>query len=214
MMYYEVVKSAFHGMLAAKDFYLLYQSAMGRDPNQALLRQFITVQTQLLNPITPHFSDFMWSGALKNREPVETTPWPELVPEDPVVLAQKSYLENLLRDIRLEHKERLRKSAKKSKQVAPVETQELKGVDVYVARSRPEWQQAAVDALRELVGSHIPTSMKRSLTIHLGHGNAQVDGHESAVQACIGTILCAPALKKQETDALRQAAQDPRRRGP
>lgn len=144
MLYYDAMKHAFHEMLNARDFYLLYANTIQREPNPKLLNYYIHIQAQILNPVTPHFSEFVWRDCLNHPEFIEDVPWPQLEPEDEIFLAQKSYLERTLREIRLQQKPKPKTIQKVSN--TPNE------LGIYVATNRPEWQQSVLESLRHLVG--------------------------------------------------------------
>ena len=61
MLYYDALKYGFHEMLNARDRYIQACAASSSSWNPALISKFVDRLILMMSPITPHFSEHVWS---------------------------------------------------------------------------------------------------------------------------------------------------------
>jgi len=110
--------------------------------NAKLVDRFIEVQTLLICPICPHIAEEVWEITGKKGFAV-STPFPEILEYDPVLIESSEFLAETVRDVRLKLKDRLQ--PKKGKAPAEIPT----NCTVYVAKEYPAWQRVCLSVLRE-----------------------------------------------------------------
>ena len=141
LMFREALREAWFEMARARDTYrLLCDGDQGMHADVVL--KFTETFCVVLAPITPHWSEHVWSTVLKKSGTVLTAGWPSLDAHDAVVHNGYSYLIEMCSVIRLA---RIKLDTPKKKQ--KVATQRAVGVKVYIAREFSGWHALVLDTL-------------------------------------------------------------------
>ncbi|KAI3669040.1 hypothetical protein L6452_40260 [Arctium lappa] len=103
-MFREALKTGFYDLQAARDDYRLSCGSGGM--NRDLLWRFIDVQTRLIAPICPHYSEYVWKKLLKKEGFVIKAGWPEAQTPDLILQKANRYLLDSITNFRkLLHKQ-------------------------------------------------------------------------------------------------------------
>ena len=135
MMYRDVMKWAFFSLQQARDQYRHALALLGEQPHAGLMERFVRVQTVLMAPIIPHWSDHIWRNELGHANSVFTTRFPWAGPVDQDVLQANDFLLSTL------HK--TRSQIDRMKRDAP------KTVTLYLTTEMPAWMAWARDRLQD-----------------------------------------------------------------
>lgn len=157
--YREVIKIAFFDLLNSKDRYRDMTILNGREGmNRNLLKRFIRIQAQILSPIIPHYSEWIWRFLMGEGEDnsIMKAGWPNsssLLYEN--ILKEADYINKLAHGIRLaKEKEMESKSLKKKSNNTSKNENESLGpifkVILTVANGYPSWQEQTVQIIKEL----------------------------------------------------------------
>lgn len=149
MLYYEAVKYGFHEMNNARDRYINACSVVGKPLNKQLILRYLEIHAVITSPITSHFSEYTWREALGKQGSVMHARWPTMGPVDDTLLARKDYIDRLLRESRLAMFA-TQKPPKKGK-APPAPVAPPKEVKVFVASAFPDWQEAVIALVKEVV---------------------------------------------------------------
>jgi leucyl-tRNA synthetase len=140
MNYREALQSGFFDLQLARDTYRVACQAQDQPMNRELIQTFIRVQALILTPVCPHWSEHIYKKILGNTTSVMQARWPEIGAPDMVVLKQREYLLSVVKLVR----DKQTSHMKKKGAVKPTR------VVLFVAKSYPAWQQAAILMLKEL----------------------------------------------------------------
>lgn len=114
-----------------------------------LVLRFIRVQALLLTPIAPHVAEHMWSTILGEKSSIQAAQFPKVsAPLNRIVLDTAVYLRSTLKEIRDAEAGFLKKKAK-GKTSGGYDPTKPKGVNLFVAKGFPEWQEQAVAMVKE-----------------------------------------------------------------
>jgi len=138
-LYREATKIGFYDLQAARDRYREVTQEQGM--HKGLVARFIEAQVLLLAPITPHFSEHIWSNVLKKDKSVMHARWPESGPVNEVVLAGGRYFDKAI------HEFRLVQMAQRNPKKGPKPAGGLEKAKIYVAATYPDWQEVAITLL-------------------------------------------------------------------
>ncbi|KAK9069057.1 hypothetical protein SSX86_013173 [Deinandra increscens subsp. villosa] len=110
-MFCKALKTGFYDLQTARDEYKLSCGSSGM--NRALLWRFMDIQTRLIAPICPHYSEYVWKIVLKKEGFVIKAGWPEA--ENPDLTLQKAnrYLQKSISNFRELHKKQASGRSKK-----------------------------------------------------------------------------------------------------
>ncbi|CAH2078422.1 unnamed protein product, partial [Thlaspi arvense] len=139
-LFREALKNGFYDLQAARDEYRLSCGSGGM--NRDLVLNFMDVQTRLIEPICPHFADYVWRKLLKKEGSVVTAGWPTSNEPDLVLKGANKYLQDsivLMRKLLQKQVLGSKKTAKKGAQVTAVAQKKLKGL-VYVNEEFDGWR--------------------------------------------------------------------------
>jgi leucyl-tRNA synthetase len=100
MIYRDVVKLGFHGMITAKNKYFDYLDRNGIEPNPHLVQRYISVFCQLMAPIIPHFSEWVWTGLLNHKTSIFRSGFPTSSKSDRCYLAMVDFLDATLSNLK------------------------------------------------------------------------------------------------------------------
>ncbi|PWA72632.1 leucine--tRNA ligase, cytoplasmic [Artemisia annua] len=97
-MFRKALKSGFYDLQAARDEYRVFYGSSGM--NRDLLWRFMDIQTRLIAPICPHYSEYVWRKLLNEEGFVIKAGWPEA--ENPDLTLQKAnrYLQDSITNFR------------------------------------------------------------------------------------------------------------------
>ncbi|GAA5804279.1 hypothetical protein HPULCUR_009766 [Helicostylum pulchrum] len=145
--YREALKYGVYEMQAAKDAYQLACTVNGM--HKDLVMRYIEVQTLVLAPITPHWSEHMWGKVLKKDSLVVDALFPKATaPVDRALDEATRYVRKTTKSIRDAELNLLKK--KKGKAVVnEFKANEPKSLKIFVATKFPEWQEGCLAVLKE-----------------------------------------------------------------
>ncbi|GAA5814564.1 hypothetical protein MFLAVUS_008062 [Mucor flavus] len=145
--YREALKYGVYEMQAAKDAYQLACTINGM--HKDLVMRYIEVQTLVLAPITPHWSEHMWGKVLKKDGLVVDARFPKATaPVDRALDEATRYVRKTTKSIRDAELNLLKK--KKGKAVVnEFKANEPKSLKIFVATKFPEWQEGCLAVLKE-----------------------------------------------------------------
>ncbi|KAI8608988.1 hypothetical protein BC830DRAFT_1152810 [Chytriomyces sp. MP71] len=161
MLYREALKCAYYDLQNARNEYRK-ATVTNNDPglqnekwegmHRDLVVRFIEVQALVMCPITPHWSEYLWSTVLKKPISVQKALWPtHNVPVDASILKGAEYVRDVVYRIRAAEDAAARKKTKKGGKEAAAASpapDAPKTLRVFYAHSFPAWQDAALDALK------------------------------------------------------------------
>ncbi|KAI9363838.1 leucyl-tRNA synthetase [Pilaira anomala] len=144
--YREALKYGVYEMQAAKDAYQLACTVNGM--HKDLVLRYIEVQTLVLSPITPHWSEHMWVKVLKKDGLVVDALFPKATaPVDRALDEATRYIRKTTKSIRDAELNLLKKKKGKAA-VNEFKANEPKSLKIFVATKFPEWQEACLAVLK------------------------------------------------------------------
>mmetsp|Transcript_3412 Transcript_3412/g.5764 ORF Transcript_3412/g.5764 Transcript_3412/m.5764 type:complete len:884 (-) Transcript_3412:170-2821(-) len=160
MKYKQALKCAFFELQAIKEDYLI---AMSGKANPYVLVRFLETQLIMMNPITPHFSQYCWSqyvfpilsqstnyfdSSAAASENLGQQPWPVAsAPSDKVTADRLSFMKETKSSIRLGFEKAKTGGKKKPKKGEEVEVKTIENCVVFVAKEYPEFQKKCLEIL-------------------------------------------------------------------
>lgn len=156
MLYRDALKVGFYDLQHARNEYRKAVTGDGipqvagevfEGIHEDVFLRFAQVQTLIMAPITPHWSEYLWMQVLGNPESILKSLWPtfpETAVEDEGILTAVYYLRDLLSKIRSSEDMAVRKRAKKK----IVEKTEKK-LRLFVVSKNPEWRDVCLEILKE-----------------------------------------------------------------
>ena len=146
MTYKDAVKHGFYELQSARDWYREVTSDVGMHGD--LVQYWIRTSCLLVAPIAPHFAEHIWTTLLGEPSSIQTARWPEPArAPDAAVLASGAYLRSTVKTIRDAELLMLKKLSKSK--AAPFDPKKPKSVRIYVAKEFPEWQNTAVQTVKD-----------------------------------------------------------------
>lgn len=148
-LYKEAVKHGFYEFQTARDFYREATADVGMHVDLVLV--WIRIQALLMMPIAPHFCEHIWQGILGETTSVQNARFPQVTkPVDKHMADAATYIRGLIKSIRDAEGAIIKRKAKgKTANLKPYDEKKPKGVKIYVAKSFPKWQDAAVKLSKE-----------------------------------------------------------------
>ncbi|EOA39526.1 hypothetical protein CARUB_v10008146mg [Capsella rubella] len=137
-LFREALKIGFYDLQAARDEYRL-SCGSDENMNHDLILNFMDVQTRLIEPICPQFSDYVWRKLLKKEGCVVTAGWPTSNEPDLVLKSANKYLQDSLVLMRKLLQNQLPGSKKAAKKGVQVPERKLKGL-LYVNEQFDGWK--------------------------------------------------------------------------
>lgn len=104
-----------------------------------LLLRFIELESLLLAPIVPHFSDHVWREYLHKTQSMWHGAWPTVAAPDPVIARSNDFVKKVVKNLR----ETVSKKPKKA-----ADWKRPNKVSCYCAREYHPWQQFVLRTLR------------------------------------------------------------------
>ncbi|EMR09841.1 leucine-tRNA ligase [Pneumocystis murina B123] len=140
------LKVGFYDFQAARDWYR--EVTLDHGVHRNLIRRWIEVQVLLVLPFIPHFSEFIWSDILKNNSCIHDAYFPLISkPINNSISYSLSYLRSLVKIIREEEKQQLKKQ-KKGKNIL-FNPKKPKKITIFVSTDFPKSKQKYIDLLQE-----------------------------------------------------------------
>ncbi|GAA5858903.1 hypothetical protein JCM8547_007149 [Rhodosporidiobolus lusitaniae] len=147
-MYKDALKVGFYQLLSARDLYQLATASEGGMHSDLALR-FIRVQALLLTPIAPHVAEHLWSSVLGESSSIQTALFPTAdAAIDPATSAAATYVRSKVKEIRDAELAFAKKKAKGKGGPAGFDPSKPKACRIWVAKTFPEWQDAAVELVK------------------------------------------------------------------
>ncbi|KAI9190829.1 uncharacterized protein BJ171DRAFT_539063 [Polychytrium aggregatum] len=167
MLYREALKFSFYEIQNARNEYRK-ATVTATNMHVDLVKQFVEIEALLMSPITPHWSEYIWSEVLAKPTSIQKAHWPTFtVPVDESLLAAADYIRDLVSKIRSAEDAAAKKKAKKGGKTEEKDDGP-KSIRIYVAETFPQWQDEALSALKECWDStekkFIPGKDKEILT--------------------------------------------------
>ncbi|OMO52030.1 Aminoacyl-tRNA synthetase, class Ia [Corchorus capsularis] len=147
-MFREALKSGFHDLQAARDWYRLSCDSGGMSMNRDLIWRFMDVQTRLITPICPHYAEFVWGELLKKDGFVVKAGWPTGDSPDFKLKSAIKYLQDTIVKVREGLKKQIPGSKKKGAPVSSItEDKYVKGL-IFVKEQFDGWRAACLQILQ------------------------------------------------------------------
>ncbi|KAD3640407.1 hypothetical protein E3N88_29630 [Mikania micrantha] len=146
-LFREALKTGFYDLQAARDEYRFSCGSSGM--NRDLLWRFMDIQTRLIAPICPHYSEYVWKKLLKKEGFVIKAGWPEA--ENPDLTLQKAnrYLQESITNFRkLLLKQASGGSKKGSNNKASIQSKPTIGL-IFVNEQYDGWKRECLNILRD-----------------------------------------------------------------
>lgn len=147
-MFREALKSGFYDLQAARDEYRFSCGSGGM--NHDLIWRFMDVQTRLIAPFCPHYSDYTWRKILKKQGSVVKAGWPSAGTPDLTLKSANKYLQDSIIAMRKLLQKQVLGSKKANKQntpVAQITDHNLKGL-IYVKELYDGWKAECLKILQ------------------------------------------------------------------
>ncbi|RIA97593.1 leucine-tRNA ligase, partial [Glomus cerebriforme] len=145
-MHREALKYGFYELQTARDWYREAVAIEGM--NKDLILRWIEIQALLLSPIAPHWSEYIWKDVLLKEGLIVNASFPEpSAPIDEGLLEAGEYVRKIIKSVRdLEIASQKKKKKGKGENFDPSKPKSLK---LFVATRFPEWQDFAVEAIKQ-----------------------------------------------------------------
>ncbi|KAJ0987203.1 hypothetical protein J5N97_005559 [Dioscorea zingiberensis] len=147
-MFREALKTGFYDLQAARDEYRFSCGSGGM--NRDLLWMFMDVQTRLITPICPHYSEHVWKHLLKKEGFVVNAGWPSADIPDLTLKRANKYLQDsivLMRKL-LQKQISGPKKPKKGAPAPPAEENKFMVGLIYVNEQYEGWKEECLNILR------------------------------------------------------------------
>ncbi|KKA26535.1 hypothetical protein TD95_005186 [Thielaviopsis punctulata] len=145
---YKLALKGIYDLFNARDFYREGCTASGIPLHIGLVERWIRTLALLLNPLAPHFAEFLWLEILNQPESIQKQRFPDLPEADVGLTATREYIKNISSAVNSAEAAQLKKKAK-GKEVA-FDPSKPKKLTVYINDKFPEWQQKYIDLLSEM----------------------------------------------------------------
>ncbi len=151
MAFKDALRHGFYTMQTARDWYreVTLPDNGGDGMHADLIFHWIRVSALLVQPIIPHFAEFMWQEILDEPKSIQLAQWPEASTErDDAVLARLEYMRGVLSSMR-SAEAMIAKKKGKGKAGITFDPSKPRSGRIFVARNFPVWQAQVIDAVRE-----------------------------------------------------------------
>ncbi|RXW20600.1 hypothetical protein EST38_g5264 [Candolleomyces aberdarensis] len=152
--YKDALKYGFYELQSARDWYREVTGDVGM--HRDLVLYWIRTAALLITPIAPHFAEQVWCDILSEPKSIQHALWPTpFKPVDPTITAAGLYMRGTIKTIRDAETNlpRMLQKAAKGKKVntdsAPFDLKKPNSVKIYVAKEFPEWQNTAVQTVKD-----------------------------------------------------------------
>ncbi|KAI0742680.1 leucine-tRNA ligase [Daedaleopsis nitida] len=148
MHYKDAVKFGFYELQSSRDWYREVTADVGMHAD--LVDWWIRTAALLILPISPHFSEHVWSTILKEPKSVQLARWPEpTMPVDQSIIDSAVYMRGTIKTMRDAELTLLKKMNKGKQGQATYDPKRPRAVRIYVTTSFPEWQDLCVQVVKE-----------------------------------------------------------------
>eukprot|EP00939_MAST-03C_sp_MAST-3C-sp1_P003252 g3252.t1 len=169
MQFKSAIVWAFYTMFNIRDDYRNYHGMSGEPMNGDVLRKFVNALVVMIAPITPHWSEHVWTEILGNKGTVVRASWPSYAKDvealnREVVLRRSEYVATTVHSFR--SRMAPPKKKKKKKGVEPPQYVKPNAAYAFVRRKYEPWRATMVQKLRSLrnsEGTFDKTAMKSFL---------------------------------------------------
>ncbi|SCU95448.1 LAME_0F12200g1_1 [Lachancea meyersii CBS 8951] len=142
--YKAALKVGLFDLQTSRDYYRESCETMHKD----LVLRYIELQALVLNPIAPHFAEYIWREVLGNKTSVQLAKFPRASkPVDHGALSALEYLRDLQRRIRESEGQALKKKKGKG---ADVDIAKPAKMVMLLSESFPDWQVQYIELVRNL----------------------------------------------------------------
>ncbi|KAL2886919.1 Leucine--tRNA ligase, cytoplasmic [Ceratocystis lukuohia] len=145
---YKLALKCIYEFFNARDFYREACTAAGIPLHLDLVERWIRNLALLMNPLAPHFAEFLWIEILKESGSIQTQRFPDLSEADASLTAAREYIKNISSAVNSAESAQLKKKAK-GKEVS-FDPSKPKKLTIFINTKFPEWQQKYVDLLSEM----------------------------------------------------------------
>ena len=115
--------------------------------HHGLVTHYLRLQSLLLAPIAPHWSEYVWSSILNNPASVQQATFPTVPETSPALTSARNYVRSTQSNITSAEGNQTKKLAK-GKNVA-FDPKKEKKLTVFTATQFPKWQDRCVEMVRE-----------------------------------------------------------------
>lgn len=134
------------GLQSARDGYRDACSRLNIAMHKNLIEQFIRIQTIVISPICPHFSEHVWRKLLKNDSSVTKSSWPVTATPDRTLVRSAEYIEKIISSGRAAL---LSRGGKKGKAAAASQAAPTH-LCVMISKSFPSWKATIIKKLASM----------------------------------------------------------------
>ncbi|CCX31976.1 leucyl-tRNA synthetase [Pyronema domesticum] len=140
------LKTGYYEFQAARDTYREATSSIGM--HKDLVLAWIKTQALMINPVAPHWAEYVWQDLLKNTGSIQNERFPvPTAPIDAASTAARVYVQQTASNITSTEAAQLKKKAKgKGTSYDPKLPKQL---TIYVSLNYPSWQEKYIDLVRE-----------------------------------------------------------------
>jgi leucyl-tRNA synthetase len=138
-------------MQSARDWYREVTSPEngGTGLHADLVFHWLRMSALMVQPIIPHFSEFLWMDILEEQKSVQTALWPEAQSAgDESILVRLEYMRGVLSTMR-SAEAAIAKKKGKGKTTGPFDPSKPKNGRIFVATSFPAWQRDVLDSIKQ-----------------------------------------------------------------
>ncbi|KAL9051082.1 MAG: hypothetical protein Q9162_006255, partial [Coniocarpon cinnabarinum] len=141
------LKSGLYDLSSARDFYRETTRSAGHGMHSDLIRKYIELQALMLQPIAPHWSEYIWRDVLRHPSTIQTATWPTIPQPNAALTASYDYVRATTSAITSAEGAQQKKLAKgKTSSYDPKADKKL---TIFVAARFPEWQDRTLDLVRQ-----------------------------------------------------------------
>jgi leucyl-tRNA synthetase len=138
-------------MQSARDWYreVTTPENGGTGMHADLVFHWLRMSALMVQPLIPHFSEYLWMDILEEKKSVQTALWPEAeVVEDKGVLARLEYMRGVLSTMR-SAEAAIAKKKGKGKATGTFDPSKPRSGRIFVATSFPAWQREVVESIKQ-----------------------------------------------------------------
>lgn len=147
MEYKLALKAALYDFTAARDFYREMTIANGTGMHRALVRRFVELQALILNPLAPHWSDYIWQEVLEHPTSIQHELFPTVPTPVASLTAAREYVRLVTGHITSAEGLQIKRLAKGK--TMSYDPKAPKRLTIFAAADFPKWQAAIVDVVRQ-----------------------------------------------------------------
>ena len=146
-MFKAALKSGLYDLISARDFYREATRAAGHGMQASLVRRYVELQSLMLQPIAPHWAEYMWLDVLHHKTTIQNARFPEVPEADRALTAAREYVRNTTSNITSAEGAQQKKLAKgKTSSYDPKTDKKL---SIFIAAKFPTWQDKCVELVRQ-----------------------------------------------------------------